>query len=227
MSRLASFRLKTDIAVGQYSAVVRELIFGQRLPLLFTDYLIALHQIIRANDHLMLVAAGEARRRLQQGDASCRGLEEYYLLHQQEETQHAQWLLEDIEAMKVSRQAVLSRMPPAEIAALSGCQYYWLYHHHPGLLFGYMVVLECYPMQLSDIELFRQQTGFPAQAFRTMRVHAELDSGHAHDLLHFLEHCGFSDAVFDGLATSAITTCVHLARIFKSLADRPALSCRA
>ncbi|MEN9864589.1 MAG: hypothetical protein RL748_179 [Pseudomonadota bacterium] len=221
MSRLARLRFKTDIAVSQFSGAVAEQIFGARLPQLFLDYQIALHQIIRANDHLMGVAADQARRRWQQGDASCRGLFEYMEWHRQDELNHPDWLLEDIQVLGVSRESVLEAAPPAHIAALPGCQYYWIYNHHPAMLFGYMVVLEGYAMRLEDIDRYQQQTGFPAAAFRTMRLHAQEDPGHADGLYQFLDNCAFSDALFDAITGAALTTCMQMATIFKTLADKP------
>ncbi len=217
MSRLARFRFKTDMAVSQYSSLAQEFLFGPSLSETFLEYLITMHGIIRASEPLLQAAMDEANRRWLQGDQSCRGLADYFAIHKQEETNHAEWLLQDIEVMGVARDVVLNRQPSIDVAALVGSQYYWIYHYHPGLLFAYMVVLEAYSMEVSDIEQCIRQSGLPVAAFRTLRLHAELDPGHADDLFQFLDHCSFSDAVFESLSTSSIATCAYFAQILKAL----------
>lgn len=99
LDRVARFRFKTDLALGQYAKIATGLIFGPRLAQVYGSYLLTLHQIIRASVPLMQVAADEAARRFAAGDGTCRGLAEYYLQHKEEETRHVEWLLEDIEVM--------------------------------------------------------------------------------------------------------------------------------
>lgn len=217
MTRLARFQFKTDLAVRQLSTVAREVLSGPHLAEIFLEYLIALHCIIRASEPLLQAASEEARRRLQQGDQSCAGLPEYFARHQEEEHDHAEWLLQDIEAMGLSRDVALSRQPSMEIAALAGSQYYWIYHYHPGFLLGYLAVLEGYPLDQKQIDFFKQQTGYPEAVFRTLRKHAELDPAHGEDLYHFLEQSALTDRVFEGLSTSSLATCSYLSQILRAL----------
>jgi hypothetical protein len=218
MSQLTRLKLKIDFAVLHYSAIARDTVFGARLPELFIDYLIALHQFVRAIDHLLQVASQEAERRWQAGDASCRGLAEYYVRRRSEEGHHAAWLLEDIEALGLNGAEVLAKLPPPEVAALPGSQLYWIMHHHPATLFGYLIVLEAYPLHMEDIDHFREQTGLPEAAFRTMRLHAEEDPGHAEEIFRFLEQSAFTDELYDAITCSALTTCQQLAAICQALA---------
>lgn len=217
MSRLGRFQFKTDLAVRQLSTVAREVMSGPQLSGIFLEYLIALHCIIRASEPLLQAASDEAARRLQQGDASCAGLPEYYARHKEEEIDHAEWLLQDIEAMGVSRDVALARQPSIDIAALAGSQYYWIYHYHPGFLLGYLAVLEGYPLNQKHIDHFQTQTGFPKEVFRTLQKHAELDPGHGDDLLRFLDECALTDQVFEGLSTSAMATCAWLSQVLRAL----------
>ena len=219
MTRLSRFQFKTELAVGQLSALAGEVLSGPQLSEIFLEYLIALHCIIRASEPLLQAGADEAARRYQEGDQSCRGLAEYYALHKEEEADHALWLLEDIATLGVSPEVVLARQPSVEIAALAGSQYYWIYHYHPGLLLGYLAVLEGYPLEKQRIDYFQQQTGFPDTAFRTLLKHAQLDPGHGNELMQFLDTCALSDAVFEGLSTSSLVTCSYLMRVLHSLSD--------
>ena len=220
-AQIEHFRFKTDVAVGRYASLATGLIFGPRLAEVYIPYLLTLHQIVRATVPLMRAGAAEAARRLAAGDETCRGIPEYYSMHADEETQHVEWLLEDLAVMGVPTAEVLRRQPSPDVAALVGSQYYWIYHFHPGFLLAYMVVMECYPLDISDIDLFRERTGFPEAAFRTMLVHARLDPGHGRDLYRFMENSALSDEVFDGLASCSISTCAHLTRIFSDLAATP------
>ncbi len=217
MSRLGRFQIKTELAVSQLSVVARQVLSGPQLSTIFLEYLIALHGIIRASEPLLQAGADEAARRWQQGDMSCRGLADYYALHKEEETDHALWLLEDIEVLGLTREVVLARQPSADIAALVGSQYYWIYHYHPAFLLGYLQVLEGYPLNKKRIDYFQQQTGFPDAAFRTLLKHAQLDPGHGTELLQFLDSCALSDKIFEGLSTSSVLTCGYLVQVLQSL----------
>ena len=112
---------------------------------------------------------------------------------------------------------MLRKLPSTEVAALVGSQYYWICHYHPAFLLAYFVVMECDPLDLADIVLFNERTGFPAAAFRTMEAHARLDPGHGQDLFRFLETCSLSDQVFEGWSTCSISTSGYLARIFADI----------
>ena len=217
MSRLARLKFKTDLAVMQYSPLVQQLMFGSRLSDVLVEYLIMLHGIIRATEGLFQAAIDEANRRWLDGEEGCKGLAEYLAMHKEEEVEHAQWLLEDMEAMGVSREQVLSRRPKAEVAALAGSQYYWIHHYHPAMFLGYLLALEGYPMKAADLAHFKQVSGFPDEAFRTLALHADLDIDHLAELFQFLETCSLSDAVFDSIATSSMSSCAYLSQALKSL----------
>ncbi len=217
MPRLAQFQLQTEIAVQSLSDLARQILSGPDLPDVFLAYLIALHGIIRASEPLLQAGADEAARRYQAGDDTCRGLAEYYAAHKLEERDHALWLLQDIQVLGVAPEQVLAHRPAAAIAALAGSQYYWIYHYHPGLLLGYLAVLEGYPLGSEQIARFQQATGYPEAAFRTLSKHGELDPGHGDDLNQVLANCRLDDAVFDGLTTSALLTCGYLADVLNGL----------
>lgn len=223
MNRVARFRFKTDMAVQQYTASVHDLFYGPELSRLFPLYLMTLHSIIRASEPLLRAAVAESERRFAQGDESCRGLAEYLAGHVLEEAHHAEWLLEDIESLGFPRQEVLARRPLWDVAALVGSQYYWIHHYHPGLFLGYMVIFEGYPTTMAQIDHFKQATGLPDTAFRTMRLHTELDVQHSADIFRFLETSALPDAIFDDLANAAIVACSAMSKIFREMAQQDRL----
>ena len=218
MNRVARFRFKTDMAVQQYTASGHDLVYGPELSRLFPHYLMTLHSIIRASEPLLQAAVVESARRFGEGDESCRGLADYLAGHVLEEAHHAEWLLEDIASLGFAREDVLRRRPLRDVASLVGSQYYWIHHYHPGLFLGYMVIFEGYPTTMEQIAHFKQATGLPDTAFRTMRLHTELDVQHSADIFRFLESCALPDAIFDELAEAAIHTCSTMSRIFREMA---------
>ncbi|MEN9865853.1 MAG: hypothetical protein RL748_1443 [Pseudomonadota bacterium] len=217
MNRVTRFRSVTDLAVHQYAASIRELFFSSKLRHLFVPYLMTLHSIIRASEPLLQAAIDEANRRGAAGDASCHQLAAYLSHHKQEEANHAEWLLEDIESLGYSRHEILGRRPSWDVAAMVGSQYYWIHHYHPALFLGYMAIFEAYPLRVADIDQFKQITGLPDSAFRTMLLHTELDVQHSADLYHFLEHFSLPDDIFADLSVAAITACTYLAKIYQAL----------
>jgi hypothetical protein len=219
MSRVAHLKFAADLAVRQYAPLLQELFYGPKVKAIFPEYLITLHSIIRASEPLLQLAANEAQRRCDLGDASCAGLAEYFLTHREEERDHAQWLLADIASLGIAPEQVLARQPSHEVAALVGSQYYWIMHYHPGFLLAYMVIFEAYPMEPAEVSRIQALTGLPDSAFRTMMLHTDLDVMHSADLFRFLETCALPDAIFDGLAASAIQTCAMVAKVLKRLAE--------
>jgi len=73
------------------------------------------------------------------------------------------------------------------VAALVGAQYYWVLHHHPVALLGYIGLLEGFPPSPGMIEDLRARTGYPADAFRTLVAHAELDPRHGDELFELVD----------------------------------------
>ncbi len=69
-------------------------------------------------------------------------LGEYYKKHIQEEMNHDEWILNDLQSIGVPHEESLSRKPLQSVAELVGSQYYWIYHWHPVCLLGYISFLE-------------------------------------------------------------------------------------
>jgi hypothetical protein len=66
----------------------------------------------------------------------------YLERHIEEERHHDEWTLDDLAAVGIEPAQTLAIRPTANVAALVGAQYYWILHHHPVALLGYMATLE-------------------------------------------------------------------------------------
>ncbi len=110
----------------------------------YRAYLCAMHAVIRASVPLMELALDRTRARAATGDPLAGPLAGYLEEHIREEEGHDAWLLEDLRAAGGSPEDALGPLPSPLIASLVGSQYYWIEHHHPVALLGYIAVLEGY-----------------------------------------------------------------------------------
>ena len=143
---------------------------------------------MRATVPLLHAAAEEARRRAGSDPLSAR-LVPYLERHAEEERGHDDWLLEDMAGLGLDPAEVEGRLPPPDVAAMIGAQYYWIAHAHPVALLGCFAVLEGSPLSVRDVDGLAERAGVPPAHLRTLYKHAALDPHHRDDL----------DAVVDGL----------------------------
>lgn len=217
--RMEKFQIKMYLAACELSAVVRELMACPDPREVYKKYMTALYSIIKSTENILQVAIEETERRLKAGDASCAELLEYFIKHKKEEVEHDQWLLEDLVSLGVSAEEVVSLRPSAETAALVGSQYYWMYHYHPALLLGYLAIFESYPMGIEQINEWQRLTGYPDSAFRTLRLHTELDPYHAIDLNVIIGTFAMRNEIIDPITTSMFTSCGYVGRVFSALIE--------
>jgi heme oxygenase-like protein len=174
-------RRKLRLVVPPFAEVGDRLIAHPRVADLYPEYLFTSHCVIRASVPLMETARDRARAAAAD-DPVCARLAPYLDEHIAEEADHDAWLLDDLEVVGRPRAEVLARPPMPAVAALVGAQYYWVLHHHPVALLGYIGLLEGFPPSPAMIAQLRRRTGFPGDAFRTMVAHAELDPRHGDEL---------------------------------------------
>ena len=144
---------------------------------LYPAMLFSIHSMARASVPLMNAAADRLRAMTAVDPVSV-PLIEYFVRQIPQETGHDNWLLEDLEALGCSRAEILARMPPPTVAALVGAQYYWIFHHHPVALLGYILVVESEPPSVELVERTVAETGLPREAFRSFFRHAVLEPAH-------------------------------------------------
>lgn len=168
------------------------------------NHLVLLHQITRASVPLMETARAQCLRR--EADPVCAGLAPYLLKHIEDERHHDDWTLDDLETAGIDRSDVVEVMPAANVAALVGAQYYWVLHHHPVAILGYMIMLEFNAPAPETIIEMQRRTGLPGTVFRSHMLHAELDPHHQAELFELVDELDLSDGQLRLVTESAIHT---------------------
>jgi hypothetical protein len=101
-----------------------------------------------------------------------------------------------------------------------GSQYYWIEHVHPVGLLGYIALLEGYPPSPRDVAHLQAVTGYGAEAFRTLRLHADLDPHHGQDLDDVLDRLPLTHQQRTLIGVSALTSVEAFAQAQEELLDR-------
>jgi Iron-containing redox enzyme len=202
--------------IGPFAAACTELVDHPRLRELWPEYLVQQHEIIRATVPLTRAAAHQARA-LPDDDAVAGPLVAYLDEHVDEELDHDEELLDDLELLGVDRAVVLGRMPSPAVATLVGSQYYWLHHFHPVTFLGYVGFMEGSPPTPELVETLVERTGYPREAFHTFSEHAELDPGHRDHLDRILDSLPLTPEQEAVLAISATSTAALATRALEEL----------
>ena len=211
-------RAKIALALGGLTAASGAVWEHPRLADLFPDFLCALHTGMRATEHSLRTAAECARARAA-SDPVAAGIADYLARHADEERQHDDWLLEDLEVLGVDPNEVLTRIPLPSVAALVGAQYYWMHHYHPVAFMGYIAVLEGRPPVKGFLEQVIKQTGLPRGAFRTYFVHAALDHHHVREFEDTLNRLPLRPEHIGVIGVSAITTVDLLRQVHEDVLE--------
>ena len=186
----------------------------------YVAYLHEMYALVRASVPLMEQASRRCAE-LIPCDPVAGPLWRYLERHIDEERGHDAWLLEDLAETGADPAAVAGRLPSPVVADLAGAQYYWIEHHHPVALLGYIRVLEGNAPAPWLADRLAARTGLPDAAFRTVREHAELDAGHLADLDELLDALPLTAAQQTVLAVSALRTADGVTRLFSYLAATP------
>lgn len=185
------------------------------LAVRYLDYLEAMHGVVRASVPLMETARARCAR--SSADPVAAALRAYLDGHIADEQRHDEWLRDDLAAAGRPG-AALAKPPDPVVARLAGAQYYWIHHHDPVCLLGYIAVLEgnapppWLPGHIATL------TGLPPGAFRTLHHHAVADADHLADLYALLERLPLTAAQQHAIAISALSTVDGLTELLCRLA---------
>jgi len=206
---------------GEAVRATARLLGHPRIRELYPEYLVTLHGVVRASVPLMETARERALA-LAPVDPVAAGLAGYLAEHIDEERDHDEWLLDDLEVVGVARATVLARIPSPTVARAVGAQYYWVLHHHPVVLLGWIGLLEGYPPRPSTIDALQARTGWPPDAFRTLRAHTELDQEHGDELFEALDRLPLTEDQSAAIGLNAMTSLRLLATAIDEVAERAA-----
>ncbi|MFF2534801.1 iron-containing redox enzyme family protein [Streptomyces cyaneofuscatus] len=217
----ASARLRTKLLLlePEFRGATTHMWRTEGLLPRYRTYLCTMHAVIRASVPLMELALRRTAER--PGDPLSEPLAAYLAEHIQEEAGHDAWLLEDLLAAGATPEDALGPQPPPDVATLVGPAYYWIEHHHPVTLLGYIAVLEGYAPAPGLTDRISRLTGLPDAALRTVREHAALDTGHLDELHALLDRLPLTRDQEAAVAVSALHSLDALTRLFVRL-GRPA-----
>jgi hypothetical protein len=216
MDVLAAFRLRTTFAQAE-SALAKAAAEVWRQPGLrdrYAEYLRTMHGVIKASVPLMELAAVQCARH--PDDPVSAPLRAYLGRHIEEERGHDEWLLDDL-AVLGHPATVTASLPPPAVAHLVGAQYYWITHHHPVALLGYIAVMEGNAPHLSLARLV-EEAGVPAAAVRTVREHAALDAGHTDAVFELIDSLPLTRPQVTAIAVSGLSSALALMGLFTHIA---------
>jgi hypothetical protein len=131
-----------------------------------------------------------ARQRAQELSSTCpvaAALEPYFAEHIVEEHNHDQWLLEDLELLGVTRDSIISAIPPTDVALIVGSQYYYINHAHPVAMMAYLAVIEGSPPNVETLNHVVASNSIPKKALRSLYKHAEIDKLHSEELWRLID----------------------------------------
>ena len=151
-------RAKIGLWLPELSAAGHRFVDHPRVRDLYPEYLETKHWVVRASVPLMETARTRASEMA--GDPVATTVAAYFEKHIDEEVDHDEWLLEDLEALGRDRADVLRRPPSPTVAGVIGAQYYWILHYHPVALLGYTMLLEGYAPAQADVEDLMARTGY-------------------------------------------------------------------
>jgi hypothetical protein len=214
----ARLRGKIRLVTGPFAEACHDVFTHPRLGELWPEYMVTQHTIIRSTVPVMRAGRDEARARAG-ADPVAAGVAQYLDVHIVEETNHDEWLLDDLEVLGVPRSTALTRVPSATVAALVGSQYYWLYHYHPVALLGYFAFMEGFPPKPELISDLIERTGYPEAAFRTFKLHGELDPGHQDELDRTIGGLPLTPQHEKALGMSAMNTALLVTQSLQEVAE--------
>jgi hypothetical protein len=211
----AALRTKLELAIPLVHGAAARLWQAPHPHESYRRYLAAMHTVVRASVPLMETAV--QRCATLSSDPLGPPLRDYLRRHIREERGHDAWVRADLEALAAGASAVVDGIPPPSVAAMVGAQYYWVLHHHPVCVLGYIAVLEGYPPAPSLAGYIAERTGCPDTALRTLRAHAALDVQHGAAVYRLLDTLELSPARQAEVGLSALHTVRSAARVLTEI----------
>lgn len=146
-----------------------------------------LYSEARASVPLITAARTRAIELAARGDLVSNALIGWLSQHIVEEAGHDVWLLRDYARIGGNSETLSACPGSPTVAAMVGSVYYWSLHAHPVAILGYSAALEGTPPAARFIDDLIIRTGYPTDAFDTLRHHCDLDIDHSRDLFDLID----------------------------------------
>ena len=169
-------RAKLDVAAPVFAAVAERLWSSPRVREIYPVYLATMHMVARAAVPLLQAALNRAEAQAKH-DPLAAAFADFLPDHIERALGRDTRLLDDLAATGADPEIPLQAIPSPRVASLVGAHYYWVYHHHPIALLGYIVAIESHPPAPGFVDRLRAQTCFPEAAYRTLARREGLGSG--------------------------------------------------
>jgi len=190
-----------------------------QFPKIYREYIYQSHSIIRASVPLMQAAEQACQLPAHAGDPALQGFGRYLRHHIPEETGHHEWILDDGEAMGLSRQAILERLPKESATQLVGVQYYWIQHYSPIALAGFIATMEGGPPPAKFFKEVAARNHLPLKCFSSFLYHAKIDPRHKRDLDAVLDSLPLTPAQLELIGISSLRTIRMMTGILEDIIE--------
>lgn len=215
-------RAKLDLAAPVFATVAERLWTSPRVREIYPVYLATMHMIARASAPLMQAARARAAAQGEHDGLAAAFAE--FLSEQIERTIGRDTrLLDDLAATGADPEIPLQAIPSPRVASLVGAHYYWVYHHHPIALLGYIVAIESYPPPRGFAEQLRAQTGFPEAAYRAVARREQTDPRRRDELHEWIDTLPLTRRHETLLGLSALHTVHAGVEVLEEIYDRVVL----
>ena len=215
-------RAKLDVAAPVFVAVAERLWNNPRVREIYPVYLATMHMVARAAVPLMQAALNRAAAQAKH-DPLAAAFADFLPNHIERALGRDTRLLEDLAATGADPEIPLQAIPSPRVASLVGAHYYWVYHHHPIALLGYIAAIESYPPAPGFAERLRAQTGFPEAAYRTIARREQLDADREQELHAWMDGLPLTRRHETLLGLSALHTVNVGIEVLEEIHDRVAL----
>ncbi|GEM_PF-4756937 len=148
---------------------------------LYLSYLAATCHIIRSSVDLMILALSSCPVEADENFLT------YLEKHIEEEREHYQWALEDLQSATAHSELFLARTFRTEVISVPGIAYYQVRNFTPYAVLGYMLALESNPPAVDLVTGLPHKTSLASSAFRTVLVHAEADIEHSAEIYKLID----------------------------------------
>jgi Iron-containing redox enzyme len=210
-------RAKIELFGGRLGQTAYDFWTHPKFPQLYREYIYTSHSIIRASVPLMIAAEQASHEPRWRDDKAVQAFAEYLRHHVPEETGHHEWILDDGEAMGLSRKAILDRLPKESATELVGVQYYWIYHYNPIALAGFIATMEGSPPTQEFIDRVAKRNKLGLKCFSSFVYHAKIDPQHKRDMDDLLDSLPLTKEHLQLIGLSSLRTIAMMTGIMEGI----------